>query len=165
MWELDYEENWAPKNWWFWTVLLEKTPLDCKEIQPVHPKGTQSWISIGRTDAEAETPILWPSDVKNWLLGKDPDAGKDWGQEEKGTTKDEMVGWHHWLDTHESEQTLGVGDGQGSLVCCSPWGCKESDMTERLNWTEAVQQDPCEVLTTRPGAVRCFTDGKTEAQS
>ena len=120
-------------------VDLEKTlesPLDCKEIQPVHPKGNQSWIFIGRTDAEAETPILWPPDGKNWLIGKDPDVGKDWGWEEKGMTEDEMVGWHHWLDGNESEQTPGVGDGQGSLACCSPWGCKELDVTERLNWTD-----------------------------
>ena len=106
MWELDYKESWVPKNWRFWTVLLEKTlksPLDCKEIQPVLPKGDQSWLFIGRTDAEAETPILWPLNEKNWLTGKDPDAGKDWGQEEKGTTEDEMVGWHHWLDGHEFE--------------------------------------------------------------
>ena len=108
--------------------------LDCKEIQPVHPKGNQSWIFIWRTDAEAETPILWLPDVKSWLIGKDPDAGKDWGQEEKGRTKDEMVGWHHQLDGHEFEQTPGVGDGQESLACCSPWGCKDSDTTEWLNW-------------------------------
>ena len=106
MWELDYKESWAPKNWWFWTVVLEKTlesPLDCKEIQPVHSKGDESWIFIGRTDVEAETPILWPPDVKNWLIWKNPDAGKDWGQEEKGTTEEEMVGWHHQLDGHEFE--------------------------------------------------------------
>jgi len=130
-----------PKNWCFWTVLLEKTlesPLDCKEIQPVHPKGSQSWIFIGRTNAEAETPILWPPDAKNWLTGKDPDAEKDWRQGEKGTTEDEMVSWHRQLDGHEFEQALGVGDGQGSLVCCSPWGCKESDMTEQLNWNEQI---------------------------
>ena len=139
MWELDCEESWAPKNWCFWTVVLEKTlesPLDCKEIWPAHPKGDQSWVFIGRTDAEAETPILWPSDAKSWLVWKDPDAGKDWGQEEKRTTEDEMVGWHHWLHRHEFEQALGVGDRQGGLVCCSPWGHKESDMTEQLNWTE-----------------------------
>ena len=130
MWELDYKESWAPKNWCFWTVVLEKTP----KIQPVHPKGDQSWIFTGRTDAEAETPILWPPDVINWLIGKDPDAGKDWGQEEKGMTEDEMVGWHHRLSGHEFEQALGVGDGQGGLVCCSPWGRKESDTTEWLNW-------------------------------
>ena len=132
-------ESWAQKNWCFWTVVLEKTlksPLDCKEIQPVNPKGNQSWIFIGRTDAEAETPILWPPDAKNWLTGKDPDAGKDWRQEEKGTTEDEMVGWHHRLDGHEFEQAPGVGVGQGNLECCSPWGHKESDTTERLNWTE-----------------------------
>ena len=105
MWELDYKESWV-LNWCFWTVVLEKTlesPLDCKEIQPVHPKGNQSWIFIGRTDAEAEALILWPPDAKNWLIGKDPNAGKDWRQEEKGTTEDEMVGWHHWLDEQEFE--------------------------------------------------------------
>ena len=106
MWELDYQESWVLKNWCFWTVVLEKTlesPLDCKEVQPVHPKGDQSWVFIGRTDAEAETPILWPTHTKSWLIGKDPDAGRDWGQEEKGTTEDEMVGWHHWLNGHEFE--------------------------------------------------------------
>ena len=106
--------------------------LDCKEIQPVHPKGNQSWTFIGRTDAEVETPILWPPDANNWLLGKGPDAGKDWRQE-KGMMKDEMVRWHHWLNRHEFEQTPGVGDGQGSLAWCSPWGHKESDITEQLN--------------------------------
>ena len=124
--------------WCFW-IVLEKTlesPLDCKEIHPVHPKGNQSWIFIGRTDAEAETPILWPTDVKNWLFGKDPDVGKDWGQEEEGTTEDKMVGWHHWLGGHEFVWTLGVGDGQGGLACCDSWGRKESDTTEQLNWTE-----------------------------
>ena len=128
-----------PKNSCCWTVVLEKTlesPLDCKEIQPVYPKGNQSWLFIGRTDAKAETPILWLPDVKNWLIGKGPDAGKDWRQEKKGMTVDEMVGWHHWLNGQEFEQALGVGDGQGSLAWCSPWGHKESDMTERLNWTE-----------------------------
>ena len=123
MWELDHEENWALKNWCFWTVVLEKTlesPLACKETQPVHPKGNQSWIFIGRTDGEAETPILWSPDEKNWLSVKDPDVGKDWRQEEKGTTEDEMVGWHHWLDGHEFEQASGVGDGQVSLARCSP---------------------------------------------
>ena len=147
MWELDYKESWVPKNWCFWTVVLEMTlqsPLDCKEIQLVTPEGSQSWIFIGRTDAEAETPILWPSSVKNWLIGKDPDAGKDQRQEEKGTTEDEMVGWHHWLNGHEFEQALGVGEGQGSLVCCSPWGCNELDMTKRLNWPELKYiLEPC----------------------
>ena len=121
--------------------MLEKTlesPLDCKEIQPVHSKGHQSWIFIGRTDVEAETPILWPPDVRNWLIWKDPDAEKDWRQEEKGTTEDEMVGWYHWLNAYEFKQALGVGDGQGSLTHCSPQGCKESDTTERLNWTEYI---------------------------
>ena len=136
MWELDRKEHWVPKNWCFLTVVLAKTlksPLDCKEIQSVHPKGNQSWIFIERTDVEVETPILWPSNVKNWLTGKDPDVGKDWRQKEKGMTEDEMVGWHHQLDGHEFAQVLGVGDGQGSLESCSPWGLKESDMTE---WTE-----------------------------
>ena len=139
MWELDCEEGWAPKNWCFWTVVLEKTlesPLDCKEIQPVHPEGNQSWMFIATTDVEAEILILWPPDVKNWLTGKDPDAGKDWRQEEKGTTEDEMVGWHHGLNGHELEWTPGVGDGQGGLVCCGSWGRKKSDTIEQLNWTE-----------------------------
>ena len=139
MWELDCEESWVPKNWWFWTVVLEKTlesPLDCKEIQPVHPKGGQSWVFSGRTDAEAETTILWPPYVKSWLIGKDPDAGRDWGQEEKGTTEDEMAGWQHQLDGREFEWTPGVGDGQRGLVCCDSWGRKEPDTTEWLNWTE-----------------------------
>ena len=138
MWELNYKESWVPKNWCFWTVVLEKTlesPLVCKAIQPVHPKD-QSWVFVGRTYAEAETPILWPPDGKSWLIGKDPDAGKDRGQE-KWVTGDEMVGWHHWLDFHEFEQALGIGDGQGSLVCCSPCSRKESDPTERLNRSEA----------------------------
>ena len=120
---------------WCWRRLLE-SPLDCKEIQPVHPKGNQSWIFIGRTDAEGEAPVLWPPDVKNGLIGKYPNAGKDWKQEDKGMTEDEMFGWHHWLSGHEFEQALGVGDGQGSLACCSPCSCKESDTTEQLNWTE-----------------------------
>ena len=134
-------ESWAQKNWWFWTVVLEKTlesPLDCKEIQPVHPKGDQSWVFIGRTDVEAETLILWPPDAKKWLIWKDPDAGKGWGQEEKGTTEDEMVGWHHWLNGHGFGLTPGVGDGQGGLTCCGSWGRKQtqlSDWTE-LNWAE-----------------------------
>ena len=142
MWELDCEEGWVPKNWCFWTVMLEKTlesPLDCKEIQPVHPKGDQSWVFIGRTDVEAETPILWPPDAKSWLIGKDPDAGKDWGQEEKRTTEDQMVGWHHRLDGHGFGWTLGVGDGQGGLACCSSWGHKESDTFERLNWSQLTE--------------------------
>ena len=110
--------------------------MDCKEIQPVHSKGDQSWVFTGRNDAKAETPVLWPPHVKSWLIGKDSDAGRDWGKEEKGTTEDEMAGWHHWLDGRESGWTLGVGDGQGGLTCCDSWGCKESDTTERLNWTE-----------------------------
>ena len=138
MWELDSTERWVLKNWCFWTVVLEKTlesPLDCKEIQPVHPKD-QSWVFIGRTDVEAETPILWPHDVTSWLIWEDPDAGKNWGQEKKGMTEDEMVGWHHWLNEHGFGWTLVVGDGQGGLACCGSWGYKEWDMTEQLNWTE-----------------------------
>ena len=139
MWELDYKESWVPKKWCFWTVVLKKTlesPLDCKEIQPVHPKGDQSWVFIGRTDVEAETPILWLHDTKSWLIWKYPDAGKDWGQEENGTTEDEMAGWHHQLDRREFEWTPGVGDGQGGLACCNSWGRKESETTELLNWNE-----------------------------
>ena len=145
IWELDYKESWAPKNWCFWNVVSEKTlesPLDCKEIKPVHLKGNQSWIFIGRTDAEAETPTLWPRYGKNWLIGKDPEAGKDWRQEEKGTAEDEMVGWHHRLDGCEFEQAQGVDDGQGGLACCSPWGRKELDRTEWLNWAELDVERP-----------------------
>ena len=140
MGELDRKESWAPKNWCFWTAVLEKTlesPLDQKVLKPAHVKGNQSWILIGRTDAEDEAPILWSPDVKDGLFGKDPDAGKDWRQEEKGMIEDEMVGWHHWLYGHEFEQALGVGDGQESLACCSPCGPKESDTTEQLNWTDS----------------------------
>ena len=142
MWELDYKESWVKKNWCFWTVVLEKTlesPLDCKEIQLVYPKGDQSWVFIGGTDVEAETPILWPHDAESWPIWKDPDAGKDWGQEEKGLTEDEMVGWHHRHNWHG--WTLGVGDGQGGLACCGSWGRKESDTTERLNWTNTWTLD------------------------
>ena len=133
------EEDWVPKNWCFWTVVLEKTlesPLDCKEIQPVHSEGDQSWVFFGRNDAKAETPILWPPHAKSWLIGKDSDAGKNWGQEEKGMTEDKRVGWHHWLDGHESEWTPGDGDGQGGLACCDSWDGKESNITEWLNWTD-----------------------------
>ena len=129
MWELDYKERLVPKNWCFWTVVLEKTfesPLDSMEIQPVNPKGNESWIFIGRTDAEGEAPILCPPDVKSWLIGK------DWRLEEKGMTEDEMAGWHRWLNGHEFEQ---------ALACCSPWGHKESDTTEQLNWTETLMGD------------------------
>ena len=135
MWELDHKVSWAPKNLCFWTVVLEKTfesPLDCKEIQPVHPKGNQSLIFIGRTDVEAETPILWPSDAKSWLIGKDPEAGKDWEQEEKGTTEDEIVGWYHQLDGHEFEQAPGDSKGQGGLVGCSLWGHSRTWLSD---WT------------------------------
>ena len=136
--ELNHKDVWVPKNCCFQIVVLEKTlesPLDCKEIQPVHPKGDQSWVFTGRTDVEAGTPILWPPDVKSWLIGKDPDAGKDWGQEEKGTTEDDMVGWHYQHNGHGFEWTPGVGDGQGGLACCDSWGRNESDTTDRLNWT------------------------------
>ena len=138
MWELDCKESWVPKNWCFWTVVLEKTlegPLDCRRSNQ-SPKGDQFWVFIGRTDVEAETPILWPPDAKSWLIWNDPDSGKDWRQEEKGMTEDEMVRWHHWLNGHGFGWTLGVGDGQGGLACCSSWGCKELDTTEWLNWTE-----------------------------
>ena len=141
MWELDCEESWVLKNWCFWTVVLEKTlesPLDCKEIQPVCSKGDQSWLFIGRTDTKAETLILWPPHAKSCLIGKDPDAGRDWGQDEKGTTEDEMAGWHHRLDGRGFGWTPGVSDGQGGLACCSPWNRKESDTTERLNWTDRL---------------------------
>ena len=137
MWELDFEESWARKNWCFWTVVLEKTlesPLNCKEIQPVHPKDV-SWLFIGRTDVEAETPILWPPHAKSWLIGKDPNAGRGWEQEEKGTTEDEMAGWYPWPDGHEFEYTLVAGDGQGGLVCCNSWGRKQSGHNwAELNW-------------------------------
>ena len=144
MWELDHKEGWVPKNWCFQIVVLEKTlwnPLDCKEIKPVNPKGNQPWLFIGMTDNETEAPMLWPPDMKSSLIRKGPDAMKDWRQEEKGTTEDEMVGWYHQFSGHEFEQALGDGEGQGSLACCSPWGSKESDTTERLNnkkTTEAV---------------------------
>ena len=127
-----------PKNWCFWTVVLEKTLeslLDYK-IKPVNPKGNQSWIFFGRTDAESETPILWPHDAKSWLIWKDPNAWRDWKQDKKGMTEDEMVRWHLRVNEHEFGWTLGVGDGQGGLVCCSSWDCKELDTAERLNWTE-----------------------------
>ena len=128
------------KNWCFWTVILDKTlesPLDCKEIQPVHSEGDHSWVFFGRNDAKAETtPVLWPPHAKGWLIGKDSDAGRDWGQKKKGTTEDEMAEWHHGLDGRDSEWTLGVGDGQRGLACCDSWGHKESDTTEWLNWTE-----------------------------
>ena len=138
MWELDYKESWVQKNWCFWTVVLEKTlesPLDCKDIQLVHPKGDQLWIFNERINAEAETSILWPPDAKIWLIGKDPDAEKDWRWEEKGIIEDEMVGWHQRLDGHEFEQALGAGDGQWSLVCCSPWSRRAGyDLATEQQW-------------------------------
>ena len=137
MWELDCEESWVPRSWCFWTVVLEKTlesPLDCMEIQPVHPKGDQSWVFFGRTDAEAETSVLWLPHVKSWLIGKDCDADRDWGQEEKGTTEDEMAGWYHQLDGHDIEWTPGVSDGQGGLACCDSWGRRvQHDWVIELN--------------------------------
>ena len=132
MWELDYKESWVTKNWCFWTVVLEKTlesPLDCKEIKPVSPKGNQPRMFIGRTDVEAEAPIFWLPNVKSQLIEKDPDARKDWEQEEKGMTENEMVGWHHWVNGHEFEQTPGDSGGQNSLACYIPWGYKELDTT------------------------------------
>ena len=132
MWELDRKEGWAPKNWCSQTVVLEKifeSFLDCKEIKPVTPKGNKTWIFTGRTNAKTEAPIPWPTDAKSQLIGKDPDAGKDWRQEEKGTTEDEMVGWHHRLNRHEFEKTLGDSEGTGNLVGCSPWGCKKLNTT------------------------------------
>ena len=150
MWELDYKESWTPKNWCFWTVVLEKTlesPLDCKKVQPVHPKGDQSWMFIGRTDVEAETPILWPPDAKNWFIWKDSDAGKNWRQEEKGMTEDDIAGWHHWLNGHEFEWTPGVSDRQGGLACWSHGVAKGwtrlSDWTE-LNWIICISWSCCE---------------------
>ena len=164
MWELDCKESWAPKNGYFWTAMLEKTlesPLDCKEIQLVHPKGDRSWVFIGRTDVEAEIPVLWPPDVKSWLIGKDPDAGKDWGQEEKGMTEDEMVGWHHRLNGHGFVGTLGFGDRRGGLACCSSWVCKVSDMTDWLNWTELLTIDVvpffiCLLVTSKSSLENCL---------
>ena len=137
--EVDCKESWALKNWCFWTVVLEKTlesPLDYKEIQPVHPKGDWSWVFIGGTGVEAETPILWRPDEESWLISKEPDAGKDWAQEKKGTIEDKMVGWHHQQNGHGFGWTPGVGDGQGGLAFCGSWGHKESDKTKQLNWTE-----------------------------
>ena len=148
MWELDHKEGWAPKNWCFWTVVLEKTlesSLDCKEIKPVNPKGNQPWIFIGRSDAEAEAPILWPPDAKNWLFGKDPGARKDWRQEEKGMTEDGMVGWHHQLNGHGFEQVLGVGDGQGGLACFrGSWHASRGSQRVRHDWvTELIYIHMC----------------------
>ena len=140
MWELDYKESWVLKNWCFWTVVLEKTlesPLDCKDIQPILPKGDQSYLFIGRYDAEAETPILWQPPAKSWFIGKDPDAGKDWRQD-KGMTEDEMARWHYWLNGYRFGWTPRVGDGLGGLACCSSWGRKESDTTERLIWSDVI---------------------------
>ena len=142
MWELDYKESWVQKNWCLWTVVLEKTlesPLDCKEIQPVHPKGNRSWVFIGRTDVEAETPILCPPDAKNWLIWNNPDAGKDWGQEEKGPMEDEMVRWYHRLNGHEFGWTPGVGDGQGGLLRFMGLQRVWHDLVTELNWFKIIQ--------------------------
>ena len=163
MLELDYKENWALKNWCFWTFL--ESPLDGKEIKPANLKGSQPCIFIERTNAEAETPVLWWPDAKNWLIGKDPEAGKDWRQKEKGMTENETVGWHHWLNRHEFEQSLGAGVGQGNLACCSPWGCKESDMAEwtELNWIEnekRKEQFSITVGNTQPIGFPGGSDGK-----
>ena len=167
MWMFDCEESWGLKNGCFWTMVLEKSlesPLDCKEIQPVHPKGDQSWMFIGRSDAEAETPVLGQPHAKSWLIGKDPDAGRDWEQE-KGMTEDEMVGWHHQLDGHEFEWTPAVGDGQEGLACCNSWGRKESDTTEGLDWTELMQchliRLPC-CATITPLHLQNFSPSQTE---
>ena len=138
MWDLNYKESWTLKNWCFWRRL--ESSLDCKEIQPVHPEGDQSWVFIGRADVEAVTPIFWPPDQRSWLIWKDPEAVKDWGQEEKRTAEDEMVGWHHRLYGHGIGCNLGVGDRQWGLACCGSRGHKESDTTERLNWTDS---NPC----------------------
>ena len=143
MWELNHKEGWALKNWCFQVVVLEntlKSPLDCREIKTVNPKGNQPWIFIGRTDAEAEALIFWPPDAKSPLIEKDPDAGKDWWQEEKGATEDEMAGWHHWLNGHKFEQTLEDGEGQGSLVCCTPLGHKKSQ-TQCSDWTRCSNKN------------------------
>ena len=167
MWELDCKESWMLKNWCFWTVVLEKileSPLDCKEIQPVHSKGDQSWVFTGRIDVEAETPVLWPPDAKSWLIGKDPDAGKDWGQEEKETTEDEMVGWHLPTRWTWVWQAPGVVDGQGGLACCSPWGRKGLDTTERLNWTELLPSC-CRVTLWMLGSRAVFWYLKTSEKS
>ena len=151
MWELDHKD-WVLNNWCFRTVVLEETlesPLDCKEIKPVNTKGNQSWIVIGRTDAEAEAPIFWPPDAKSQIFGKDPDVGRDRRQEDKGMTEDEMAGWHHWINGHEFEQTLGNGEGQGSLVYCGPWGHKELDtnwVTEQQQQQQQQQQGLCHFL-------------------
>ena len=138
-WPVKKAEHWRIDAFELWCWRRIESPLACKEIQPVHSEGDQPWDFFGRNDAKAETPVLWPPHAKSWLIGKDSEAGRDWGQEEKGMTEDEMAGWHHWLDGRESEWTLGVGDGQGGLACCNSWGHKELDMTERLNWTEVYQ--------------------------
>ena len=157
-------------NWCFWTVVLKtlESLLDCKEIKAVNPKGNRSWIFIGRTDAEAETPILWLPDAKNWLIWKDPDAGKDWRREEKGITEDEMVGWHYQLDGHEFEQAQGVGDGQGGLTCCSPWGRRVGhDWEIELNWShicvECVQHPEGQTEKSEPGLFKAQVPKPTHA--
>ena len=157
MWKSDHKEGWEPKDWCFETVVLEKTPkspLDCKEIEPVNSTWNQSWIFIGSTDLVAEAPTFWPPDAISWLIGKDPNDGKDWGQEKKGAAEDEMVGWHHRLKGHEVEQTLGNGDGQGSLACCSPWDHKELDMTEWLNNSKKTFVESR--VNISPVTIKCF---------
>ena len=142
-WTVKKAEHWRIDAFELWCWRRLESPLDCKEIQPVHSEGDQPWDFFGRNDAKAETPVLWPPHAKSWLIGKESDAGRDWGQEEKGTTEDEMAGWHHWLDGRESEWTPGVGDGQGGLACCDSWGRKELDTTERLNWTDSYYVSFC----------------------
>ena len=161
--ELDCEESRVLKNWCFWTVVLEKTlesPLDCTEIQPVHPKGDQSWVFIGRTDAEAETPILWPPPAKSWLTEKDPDAGRGWGQEEKGKTENEMAGWHHRLDGHEFEWTPGVGDGQGALACCNSWGRRVGH-----DWATELMLSEINLIKTNTVWYHLFVESKKTQQT
>ena len=157
-WTVKKAEHWRIDAFelWCWRRLL-RVPLDCKEIQPVHSEGDQPWDFFGGNDAEAETPVLWPLHAKSWLIGKDSDAGRDGGQEEKGTTEDEMAGWHHWLNGHESEWTPGVGDGQGGLACCDSWGRKESDTTEQLNWTELIIYKSVKL--------KCFKTGRKRKQN
>ena len=161
MWELDRKEGWAPRNWCFWTVLENflDSHLDYKQMKPVNPKRNQSWIFIGRTDGEVEAPVLSPPDVKSQLTGKDPDAGKGWRQEEKGLTKDEMVEWHHWLNGHEFEQALRDNEGQGSLECCSPWGCRHDWVTEQQQKFEVGVTPRCALSLVYPGGLahQCLT--------
>ena len=165
MWELDHEESWTLRNWYFQAVVLEKTlegPLDCKEIQPVHPKGNKYWIFIGKIDAEAEVAILWPPYAKSWFIRKNSDAGKDWRKEKKEMIEDKMVGWHQWLDGHEFEPALGVGEGQGSLACCSPWGFRvRHDGATEQQYAElkVLKMSMCYILFTRKcQSLKCISE-------